>query len=120
MALDFLRNRRGGHGCPRREECRRSGAGESGGLSPVVTMMETAHSRERNDPCSVARVVLNGTPIGSVLAEAIVLFQSNMFLWIREMEMGLIFLWLRHFSVECCAPCNVAMGWCWKRGSRKR
>jgi hypothetical protein len=35
-------------------------------------MMETAYPRERNDPRSVARAVLNVTPIGSVFAEPVV------------------------------------------------
>ena len=56
----------------RAEESRRSGPGESGGLLPAVTMMETANPRERNNLRSVARVVLYGTPIGRVLAEPIV------------------------------------------------
>jgi hypothetical protein len=56
----------------RAEESRRSGPGESGGLLPDVTMMETAYPRERSDIRSVARVVLNGTPIGSAFAQPIV------------------------------------------------
>src|ERR1700704_7113975 len=44
----------------------------SGGLLPGVTMMDTADTRKRNHFRSVAGVVLNGTPIGSVLAEPIV------------------------------------------------
>jgi len=60
------------HATQRAEERRRSGPGESGGLLPYVTMMETAYPRERSDIRSVARVVLNGTPIGSVFAQPIV------------------------------------------------
>jgi len=56
----------------RAEESRRSRPGESSGLLPGVTMMETANPRERNDLRSVARVVLYGTLIGRVLAEPIV------------------------------------------------
>ena len=56
----------------RAEESRRSAPGESGGLLPAVTMMETANPRERNNLRSVARVVLYGKPIGRVLAEPIV------------------------------------------------
>ena len=71
MALDFRQNAAADTPAP---GARAAGSepGESGGLLPAVTMMETAHPRERNDLRSVARVVLNGTPIGSVLAEPIV------------------------------------------------
>jgi hypothetical protein len=55
----------------RREENRRPDP-ESGGLLPAVTMMETADPRGRYHLRSVAKVVLNGTPIGSVLAEPVV------------------------------------------------
>ena len=39
---------------------------------PDVTMMETADPRERNDLRWSTRVVFNGPPIGSLLAEPIV------------------------------------------------
>lgn len=44
---------------------------ESGSRLPAITMMKTADSRERNHLRSVAWVVLNGTPIGSILAEPV-------------------------------------------------
>src|SRR5437016_9994208 len=59
------------HARQRREGRCRSGP-ESGGLLPAVAMMEIANPTERNNLRSVARVVLNRTPIGRVLAEPIV------------------------------------------------
>ena len=44
---------------------------KSDGALPAVTMMETAHPSERHDLRSVARVVLNGTPIGMTFAQPI-------------------------------------------------
>ncbi len=71
--FDFRQNRRWRTRPPQaREGSRRSEPGESGGPLPAVTMMETANRGSEMTFCSVARVVLNGTPIGSVLVEPIV------------------------------------------------